>query len=457
LPFLLLSDINTYTCAWAYNKTKCRTISPADITAPSEWEWSSPWSIDVSRPSSGINDTAVAPDRQGWIYFRDVSGRRRRRRRWLRTIRPVAGVYEPPLSLALKTVSTPKNVTDAKNVTPSPAALVRSRMPLLSSLISPVLSLFSAVRSDFNFKGFGYGFYKSYLQLNSGGFSFRVPLSANFDALESRPAIPLVSSTFALYYPWTIAAFLSISVHVEVIKYILRRLRNVLLLQWNTTVQPMRFGQVSHRISMGASWRYTEEYGYRFRISPSMSYVPTLESIVINMVEFLVGAIEFLTRVGSRKQGKDEIKNSSRWRGNMGNWGEWMQKRTAMLGPSVGFYQWDNMYHPTGSMMLFLNGFYYPKLWQSIVGRRRIVTTEPLKTSTLKENSKAISGSMMIDKRKNDSQGKLVNITTASVDDNTSENGLQMANSEDKQLGLKKGETSTPPSNKKIAKNILKA
>jgi len=82
-----------------------------------------------------------------------------------------------------------------------------------------------ALRDEWNFKGFGWSFFKSLLVPAGCGVSFRVPLSTHLDWYDRHPALPAVTSSVGAYYPnWTAVAFVNVSVHVAVVKYVLRRM-----------------------------------------------------------------------------------------------------------------------------------------------------------------------------------------------------------------------------------------
>ena len=191
-----------------------------------------------------------------------------------------------------------------------------------------------SVRDDFNFKGLGMSLYKSLIFPESFGCGLRLPLTANFDVFDRNPGLPSVSSTLSLYGPsWTIIAGLSCSVTVEWIKWIIRsavwsipravvlvwyRLVIPLLLSLKTAIdglirpvhrksqkedaeistskssssvvipsnmqnflstrvsRPMYNSELSERVGCSVSYRWSQKYGFEFRVSYWHSYLPTL-------------------------------------------------------------------------------------------------------------------------------------------------------------------------------------
>lgn len=85
---------------------------------------------------------------------------------------------------------------------------------------------------DFNFKGCGISFYKSFLYLKSLGIALRIPLFSNWDWWDRRPALPSVNLMVCAYYPLSFSICLSSSFHVESVKWAflqcLEKIRNFL-------------------------------------------------------------------------------------------------------------------------------------------------------------------------------------------------------------------------------------
>jgi hypothetical protein len=77
------------------------------------------------------------------------------------------------------------------------------------------------IRDQFNFKGFGWTFYKSVLSVKSFGVAFRVPLTYNFNAWDQRRALPSITASAGVYYPFSAAVFLNASVRMEWIQWFL--------------------------------------------------------------------------------------------------------------------------------------------------------------------------------------------------------------------------------------------
>ena len=189
------------------------------------------------------------------------------------------------------------------------------------------------VQDDFNFKGFGFSFYKSFIFKSSIGAALRLPLTINWDSFERHPEWPSLSSSAFVFYsaPFhpTIACSLSASVNVEWVKHmafqiaiVVRHIIAVALLVlargfllaasalafpvtrqllhqnsqtgddywlgWDSLPslkqslreQPQFSGSLQERVGISYSWRISRSRGYEFRRSVWHLYLPTLLSLL---------------------------------------------------------------------------------------------------------------------------------------------------------------------------------
>jgi len=144
----------------------------------------------------------------GWEYYvGKYDGLGRRRRRWVRTLRRVSS------SVPVSSVAAKKKLMDAKKQKESSTTLTSKES--VAKTHHP--NVFRAIRDQYNFKGFGWTFYKSFLFARSFGAAFRIPLSANFDFYDRHLAAPYISSSTYFGYPWVVATFLNASIPKEAI------------------------------------------------------------------------------------------------------------------------------------------------------------------------------------------------------------------------------------------------
>lgn len=178
---------------------------PSELSAPKGYEYEGDWKIDVS--GEGRKDDL------GWEYYISVNqGQRvgRRRRRWLRTVvlEVVAVQEEKEKSESMK--------VKEKEIEPIKAT---SRPSTSKPIImqTPTQKLLKQMIDSFNFKGFGLTASKS-LITKTVGLSWRMPLSANFNFFESRPFLPVFSSTLAVYFPLQISFLINASLPLELLQ-----------------------------------------------------------------------------------------------------------------------------------------------------------------------------------------------------------------------------------------------
>lgn len=161
------------------------SLEPRSCTPPRNYRFEGEWKIDMA---------SDARDSFGWEYYAGkYDGLGRRRRRWLRTLRRMHGAGES---------------ADRRKWKGSPAR---------AALAPGVLQ---AIKNQYNFKGFGWSFFKSLVWAQSMGASLRIPISANFDAYDRYLAAPYVSSATYFGFPWVAAFFLSASVPMEALKWL---------------------------------------------------------------------------------------------------------------------------------------------------------------------------------------------------------------------------------------------
>ena len=178
---------------------------PPQLLPPKGYNYTSEWKIDIT------GSTCIR-DELGWEYFIDKSDRRRRRR-WLR-------------SVALNTYS---EETSTKTIHSNSKKPLSIRSPLFyKSLFSSKEAkirnyinkkMIKAIRDSFNFKGYGLSCQKSMFDRQSCGIILRLPLTIHFDFFETRPWLPLLTSTCALHFPFKGTFSINASLPVALLKY----------------------------------------------------------------------------------------------------------------------------------------------------------------------------------------------------------------------------------------------
>jgi hypothetical protein len=243
------------------------------------------------------------------------------------------------------------------------------------------------VKEDWNFKGFGWAFYKSLIFLESFGMSLTIPITLNLNTWERRPGLPSISSSIDLYYPPTVAVFLSASLNLDYCKWALASLfqcvryaiRTVVYIllgivlpqqQQQDTVlslEPPQYNlRVSERIGMSLSWRISRDKGYEFRVSYWHSQLPTLAYL---------HSLLFSARDGSKKRltGTRTIWDNTQ---------HWLYEKKGSLGISTTGPAPDPP-HFSCSTFLSLSGFHYGT-WRKKRGEKssRVSTTAATTTTT---------------------------------------------------------------------------
>eukprot|EP00934_Nitzschia_sp_Nitz4_P000894 Nitzschia sp. Nitz4//scaffold30_size153850//32634//33824//NITZ4_002765-RA/size153850-processed-gene-0.207-mRNA-1//-1//CDS//3329547223//894//frame0 len=248
------------------------SLSPSEVLPPPGFDFGSDWKIVLE-----------GSDAMGWEYTFRYLQPPVRRRVWLRGLHPMS----PPLPHTLVV----------------PEKLVPKTPNLFSRTIEKV-------RDSYNFKGYYVNFYKSLVSWESFGFGVGCPLTMNFDLWDRNPGLPSLSTSLGFYFPWTVAAFLSTSVHfawvrwvvkmsVVILPYFLTRLayRYVVPTVWVLSAslllplgmkippipeepilklpKPYYNSEISERMGCSFSYRWSLEYGFEKRFNYWHSYRPT--------------------------------------------------------------------------------------------------------------------------------------------------------------------------------------
>lgn len=297
-------------------------VSPLEIEAPHNTKFEGDWKIVLGEER----------DDYGWsyVYYYMSSERPRRQRIWLRTV-----VYQRPSPQAkIK----PLKPTTIRNLQRKSAEL--ARMPSLATLANssaakmlktipaktqrlPTIfqTALQLMKDDWNFKGFGFSFYKSFLFKRSFGMAFRIPLTTNFDLWDRHPELPRLTMSVSFFYPFTAVITVGGSVDVEYVKWltihsaiILRHTIAVVLLSLarglvlagsslafpftrqlyqlpdsKTLLPPLDSSYrqrpafrttLQERMGMSYSWRLSAKRGYETRRTVWHLYLPTLLSLL---------------------------------------------------------------------------------------------------------------------------------------------------------------------------------
>lgn len=271
------------------------------------------------------------------------------------------------------------------------------------------------IRDDFNFKGFGFSFYKSLVFGKSVGVAIRLPLTYNFGVWESHPGFPSVSTNVAFYGPSnpTIGIFLSASLRMEMIAWLLgaaastasycaawflwtflvqglvlaasalmfpvtRKLAKPDLLLprrpecW--TVGPQYKRTVEERVGCSLSWRVSVQRGFEFRRSFWHFYAPTVASIA----DYCAQQRQAVARRASLSSVDSSSGSEKRRGGTVASLPTWVLRRAAALGISTSGPIPDEPFL-TSSALLSLSGFYFKKEGSS---NRQKEQPLPLPTAT---------------------------------------------------------------------------
>lgn len=241
--------------------------APSEVSAPEGYDFDGDWKIVVS-----------GSDSMGWEYAFNYLEPPKRKRVWLR-------------SVTLKAVPTPP-------------------VPAISKPTGNLARTLSRIRDGYNFKGFNIYVYKSLLSMETLGVQLGMPLTMNFDLWDRNPGLPSVSTSVALFFPWTIATYLSASVHVEWVRWVLKTIlyfmsRIFVLLTYQfilpavwaavgAVLQPLRVRlpplpesprmsvsrprynpEILERIGCSLSYRWSKQRGLEGRFNYWHTYLPT--------------------------------------------------------------------------------------------------------------------------------------------------------------------------------------
>jgi hypothetical protein len=197
------------------------SLTPAEISTPEGWEWSSEWSTNLHERELPLE----APD-DDWCYAMDRSQLlaevlpdksllrdcRARRRRWFRPMRPTLAAFgnaageeltwasEPPSSLGLAALSAAKSSVELPPKLSKRSSSRRLRAPRMavSRLLRRVRKACSWLRDDFNHRGLVLGLQIPLHSPSSWGPCARFRLAQSFQSWEQNEALPLVTLTAAV-------------------------------------------------------------------------------------------------------------------------------------------------------------------------------------------------------------------------------------------------------------------
>ena len=197
-------------------------------------------------------------------------------------------------------------------------SVVSTHHPSISSwslLPSSLSLLWTRFQQDFTFKGWGMNLYQSCVSTHSRGIALRLPITSNWNWWEQHPALPSLTATGALYYPWCLIGYLSCNINVDYLIWALEsivRLTQVifwygllyalkiialpfslLLIPFTRSIilpsfsipshhvpKPQQSSQVQEKVGCSISWRYSLAQGYEFRFSQYYLCLPTLVYLV---------------------------------------------------------------------------------------------------------------------------------------------------------------------------------
>lgn len=295
-------------------------VSPADLEAPLNGKFEGGWKIVLGEER----------DDYGWNYVYSMSRQRPRRQRiWLRTVQlntssTVTSKPKPTTlqTLQRKSASLMRLPSLVKTMPASPTMQALRTIPARTQQLPALLqSALQMISDDWNFKGFGFSFYKSFLFKESFGLAFRIPLTTNWDVWDRHPEWPSFSMSVAFFYPFTAAVNVSGSVNVEWIKWCVvqlcisgRHLIAICLLglargfvlagsalafpltrelyqlpdskdllpRLDSTLRdkPTFSTTLQERVGVSYSWRLSAKRGYETRRSVWHIYLPTLLSLL---------------------------------------------------------------------------------------------------------------------------------------------------------------------------------
>jgi hypothetical protein len=352
--------------------------NPSELPPPSGFEFVGEWKIVVQ----------TGRDALGWEYQFRYLQPPKRRRIWLRSLEQQQQQQQPQQHSSVQTKQKLIGAAEAAAVAVPSTKQQQQQQLRRRRKSSRIRTAFQAVRDDWNFKGYGLSLYKSFIFPESFGLSLRLPLTMNFDWWDRHPELPSLSSAISFYYPWCIGAFLSGSVHVELVKWIflhvyLGVMRIISLLMYHViakglftigsvllyplfrkfhTLPPLpppkivprpKFGtEISERVGGSVSYRWSFQRGYEFRVSYWHSYLPTL-MVYRNLLDHHTNTnikTNIIAWMKPWMKPKPLEESSPRM--------AWWQKHFGSIGTSTG-YPIPTPPHFSCSACLSLSGFYF--------------------------------------------------------------------------------------------------
>lgn len=382
---------------WTLLETGRSCVAPPQMEPPNpeRQEFDGDWKIVTTRGRS---------DRMGWEYSDTGT---LRKRIWLRTI-------VPKKKKRVVVIAPEEETTKQKSI----SAKKRRRSSRLSKFFS----------NEFHFKGLAFSFYKSIIFLSSFGVAMRLPLLSNFDWWDRRPYLPSVTTAVSLYHPFMAVYYISLSIHMETMQYLLMNIlfylrlacMTVLLytrhlfLQWPTYLfyqlllrrnnnnnksppqspklpiqpkiqQPNYSLVMQQRIGCTISWRVSQARpgSVEFRFSQWMEYLPTLLHLLKQQQE--------LWKINNPNMTPQSLLL------------RWIQKHSGALGCVVGRPIPD---HPKFSFsgVLSLSGFYFFRRRKAIkeeeVPQQQHIQQQPRQILTTPVNNSTKSAIAMDDETK---------------------------------------------------------
>lgn len=368
-----------------------------------------------------------------------------RRRTWLRTLQPISSTStttstptttttsKVSTSLSKTAAATALKPTTAKQSTRKPTRKQKRRTPILPKFLLPAVWI-RAVRDDFNFKGWGWTFYKSLQTTDSVGLALKLPLTYNFDTWERHPALPSVGSSVCVYSPDTIVFFVSGSMRVEWIKWASSRIFYYMVLavcqiignlvrglclavsavlypftrtlydpawtkvdhyrnsQW--TLDHEQQGQkgpnysrtVEEFIGVSVSWRVSVAAGYEFRVGYWHYYAPSVVSIWRAVTDMCSSVIPEHARKSLQQKTQLPV---------------WFARHSAALGLSTSAPQPDPP-HVAVTGLLSLSGFYFQK--DKVSSKKATSTTSTQSSSAATTSAKSAAAAMDISDSESDAE-----------------------------------------------------
>lgn len=372
------------------------SLSPSELSPPEGWDFAGDWKIVVNhQPNSQkiqSQQQKGTTDAMGWEYTFQYLQPPIRRRIWLRSLQP-SKKANVNTSVATKR---PKKST-------APKSFLQAR---------PILQ---RIKDEWNFKGYGMSVYKSFIFPESCGVGFRLPLTANLEYFDSRPGLPSLTCGTGFFFPWTIMGFFSCTVHVEWVKWALETLltlvpRLLVFLVYKvilpmlhalaaailfpfkhrfpkvptniptgfwTVASPRYNSEISERLGVSVSYRWSKKRGYEFRVNYSHSYLPTfavyqqvalrtqqrIKNIKKSVLSPRRKSMQDFLQQQSSSSSSSSLSEGVDDQGNailVSENNDWWQKHFARLGISTS-YPIPSPPHFSCTAILSLSGLYFKK------------------------------------------------------------------------------------------------